>query len=231
MPWLPQQTEFSPVNDKESAAHKKYLLLGQLAGVAKGNEIIAEHDPKTGLLQYPKFKKQAQERINAGPVPNDRKHPRRPDMFSLIIADLDDFKSLNKLLGYEETDAMALIPTAKIIGKYSKRLGDVIGINEQGEHGNAARFGGEEFVLLLEGTDQIGATVVAGRIRSEVNQLSFAAHDGVTRLGVSMGIVSFPTGSSYDQAFKVANKALDQAKDIQGKNQVVMLPFSAELPV
>ena len=85
-----------------------------------------------------------------------------------------------------------------------------------------ARFGGEEFVVLLSGTGSQGALEVAERIRGEIAALSISGgsrHFGIT---VSIGVASFGSSDdSWSQAIARADVAMYRAKSL-GRNQVVV---------
>ena len=175
-----------------------------------------ELDPKTGLLNYPAFKKKAQERISSGVSEG-----RRP-IFSLLLADLDDFKQINTLLGYQATDEFCLLPAAEAVKEFTKRPGDVAS--------EAGRFGGEEFVMLLEGTDTLGAVTVAQRLQQKINDLSFATPHGRQNVGVTIGLTTLDVDGSYEQAFNEANQCLQEAKNIEGKNRIAIAGMGVVIP-
>ena len=85
------------------------------------------------------------------------------------------------------------------------------------------RVGGEEFILILSecGTEQ--ATQLAEKIRKDIEKLK---PDGIA-VAASIGVTSRPLGKSvsFDDLFKVADRAVYEAKD-QGRNRVVTMLFS-----
>lgn len=172
-------------------------------------------DSKTGLLKYEAFVDAVQSKVNylrrAGDV--EQTH-------ALLLLDLDNFKMINDLMGYIGADETCLKPTARIINSSIRPYADLAG-----------RFGGEEFVVLLPQTDEEGAHIVADRIRSRINEISLmpaGSHqpdehkDETNRLGISIGLATFGTGTPYGQVFDYANEALKQAKELDGKNQTVV---------
>lgn len=181
-----------------------------------------ELDPKTGLLNSVVFNKRVKQRIESArldehKVEDDRR--KQKTGFCLIIADFDDFKKLNDVLGYQAADNICLIPSADIMRESASRSGDLIAAE-------VSRFGGEEFIVFLEGTDLEGAITVAQRMKTEMNGICFETPAGPQNLGVSMGIVSFGFDDSYESVFDATNDALNIAKG-RGKNCIVATQYEA----
>lgn len=172
----------------------------------KRANLARDIDPKTQLLNFPAFKSRAGEIVAKGEIPEGRK-----PYYSLLLGDLDDFKSLNTSLGYIETDNAALLPVAEIFRDSLTRSDDIVG--------EVSRFGGEEFVALLVGTDEEGAKSVANNIQQKVNELHPLGPE--KPLGMSIGLVTFSPGADIMEEFQKANDAVDKAKKIEGKNQIV----------
>lgn len=136
---------------------------------------------------------------------------RHEQAFSILFLDLDDFKKLNDSAGHLVGDE-ALKAVASIV-KIEKRTEDI-----------AARYGGEEMVLILPKTDRKEATVVAERIRAKIEALRIP-HDGkMLRITLSGGISTFPhDAQSAADLLEFADKALYEAK-LCGKNMII--PFT-----
>ena len=111
---------------------------------------------------------------------------------SILFIDVDDFKDVNDTHGHIVGDA-ALQRIGAIIKK-AKRDSDI-----------AARFGGEEFVLLMPHTESGNALILAERIRKEVEEEEFPAHGTTYHLTISGGLASFPLNATE------ANTLLHQA--------------------
>lgn len=132
---------------------------------------------------------------------------------SLLFLDLDDFKRVNDTHGHLVGDE-ALRSVARIV------------MDESRSEDTAARFGGEEMVVLLPETGKIKALIVGERIRERIAKLDLAAHDTTLKLTVSGGIASYPIdGRTAAQLIESADKAMYQAKGA-GKNNIVL--FSPE---
>jgi two-component system cell cycle response regulator len=133
---------------------------------------------------------------------------RRP--LSVMITDLDRFKSINDTYGHDGGD--------DVLREFAKRLRkNVRGIDL------ACRFGGEEFVVVMPDTDGAVAEKVAERIRAEIAQAPFAVGDDgkAIEVTVSVGVSSLLKGAdSVAALMKRADLALYEAKS-GGRNRVV----------
>jgi len=132
---------------------------------------------------------------------------KRNGCFALVLMDLDFFKVYNDIYGHLAGDE-AIADVAGAIFD-SIRISDV-----------AARYGGDEFAVILPDIDEAGALAAAERIRVNVqNIFSGTSHDNKI-LTVSLGVACFPGHTdSKQQLLSYADQALYQAKNI-GKNNV-----------
>jgi len=132
---------------------------------------------------------------------------------SVIMMDIDHFKEFNDHYGHGAGD-QCLKKVARALTDTLSRPGDTL-----------CRYGGEEFVALLPGSDDDGAGVVAERLREAVEALSVAhEYSGVSNVvTLSLGIASKePTGeekSTAESLLKLADEALYSAKRA-GRNRV-----------
>lgn len=130
---------------------------------------------------------------------------------SFIMVDIDFFKGYNDSFGHQEGDK-CLQAIAHKIAELVKRPGDMV-----------ARYGGEEFCLVLPDTDTEGATVLANKIKEEVEGLKIrAANTSVSPyVTISLGISSItPTGKIIaEDLIYAADKALYLAKQ-HGRNRI-----------
>jgi diguanylate cyclase (GGDEF)-like protein len=189
------------------------LILGMLVAVMRdrlGNVIsslsdAARRDPLTGLLNRRGF----QEVFDV-----ELERARRTEQsLSVIVGDLDYFKSVNDEFGHAAGDeALRVVGQALQEGKRSWDA--------------AARVGGEEFAILAPDTDEHGAYILAERIRAAVELSSGrAGRGGVT---ASFGIASFPVhGQTAASLLQASDQALYAAKRL-GRNRTVI--SSAEVP-
>jgi diguanylate cyclase (GGDEF)-like protein len=125
---------------------------------------------------------------------------------SVVLLDIDGFKNVNDEFGHAVGDE-TLRDLAQILMKHSR------GINV------VARFGGDEFTILLVETPKAGAQLYAERIRQVVATFPFSHGKQVT---ASFGVASLPDDevANADDLFRAADEALYAAKRA-GKNQVV----------
>mgnify|MGYP000736397513 CR=1 FL=1 len=131
---------------------------------------------------------------------------------SLMVIDIDHFKSFNDNYGHDKGDT-TLRDVAKVIANSTARVTDLV-----------ARYGGEEFVIVMPSTDQDGAYHLASLVRNyvEAQGIEHRFSDTANIITVSIGVASLsgPTLNSND-LFKQADAALYQAKE-NGRNQVVL---------
>ncbi len=123
--------------------------------------------------------------------------------FSIIVADLDNFKVINDTLGHIKGDK-ALAVFADIMKKMLRESDAVI------------RYGGDEFVIILPETSSVEARNAAERILKKLKEINFS---GVS-LSASMGIATYPQhGTTWEELFNAADRALLYAKRM-GKGRV-----------
>lgn len=140
-----------------------------------------------------------------------RRSTRSGDALSVIMVDIDDFKDVNDVFGHLVGDE-ALCSVARALGALLHREGDLL-----------ARFGGEEFAVVLPGADHEGAREVAGRITEAVRAVVVRQAPG-HGLTVSVGTASRPAGeagSTPRELLARADEALYAAK-AAGKDRVVV---------
>ncbi|MFA7632101.1 MAG: GGDEF domain-containing protein [Thiohalomonadaceae bacterium] len=130
---------------------------------------------------------------------------RHQQALSLLVIDIDRFKKINDRHGHLAGD-MVLRSVAQLIKK-GLREDDLL-----------FRYGGEEFVALLQATSTDGAAIVAERIRSLINAAICTYGDKTIKVTVSIGMATLARESS-DKLFERADQALYTAKQ-QGRNQV-----------
>jgi diguanylate cyclase (GGDEF)-like protein len=127
---------------------------------------------------------------------------------SLLFVDLDGFKSINDTYGHV-FGSRALIEAGRLI-RESARETDVV-----------ARFGGDEFALILPDTGAPGARAVAERVRERVATHAFLAPEGLdVRLTASVGIATLPDCAvTAEELVQAADAAMYRVKD-RGKNGI-----------
>lgn len=162
---------------------------------------LAEHDPLTGLLNR-RAMQVALER-------EWQRHLRLGESFALVSVDLDHFKRINDRHGHTAGDT-ALCSLARVLKAQARTIDGV------------ARMGGEEFLLLLPGTDTGGGVNVAQRLRQAINAQPLLFHSGVgVTVTASFGVASpLPGDPQVDVVLQRADAALYLAKR-SGRDRVV----------
>lgn len=161
---------------------------------------LARIDAKTGLYNYRHLDEALAEQV--------RRAQQSGAPLSLVFADMDYLRDVNNTYGHLAGDR-ALLAIAGVLKRLA-RPQDV-----------AARFGGEEFVLLLPGMGREEAVQVAERLRRDVAALVVPADDGTTfQVTVSAGVASLPADAgSVESLIRAADEAVYQAKRL-GRNRV-----------
>jgi two-component system cell cycle response regulator len=133
---------------------------------------------------------------------------RESASLGVILVDLDHFKVVNDTYGHQMGDE-ALRETARTL-RESTRPYDAVG-----------RIGGEEFLLVLPGCDQMNAASHAERLRVSIERLSMDVPGGALRITASLGVTVFRDGSASDSdsLVQAADEALYRAKR-EGRNRV-----------
>ena len=161
-------------------------------------ETMATTDGMTGLLNKRAMLDAAEQKVAAA--------ARFGRPLSVLVTDIDFFKKVNDTHGHDVGDVV--IRGLGDVLKRQKRNTDVV-----------ARFGGEEFVVLCEQTDEKGAMLLAERIREELAKIVFHAPNGQVSVTCSIGIATFPDdGRDWEALFKSADEALYVSKR-SGRNR------------
>jgi diguanylate cyclase (GGDEF)-like protein len=131
---------------------------------------------------------------------------RYQDVVSLILFDMDRFKQVNDTYGHQGGDHVLRTVVARV--KPVLREPDIF-----------ARFGGDEFALILPNTSLHGAVMVAERLRVVVCSSSLLCEDHELQISLSMGVAVVHAGDSLETLLERADRALYLAKE-RGRNQV-----------
>lgn len=140
---------------------------------------------------------------------------------AVLMADIDDFKTINDTHGHQIGDAV--LQAVGSILRSTVRVFDV-----------CARYGGDEFAILMPSSDHSSAAACAERIRQRVSEHS--ARDGslsrLPRLTISIGVAVTEPGDAPEDLIRRADRCLYQAK-AEGKNRVrvnAALPTVRQMP-
>lgn len=160
----------------------------QLAQMGNQLDALTLRDPLTGLYTHRAFQERLREEV--------ARAMRYSQPMSLLIADIDQFASVNYDLGYQAGDDI-LRRMAVIVQEDESpdrvRSSDIV-----------ARYSGEEFVLLLPETAKPGALTKAGRLRDAVAAASFSAN---RKLTLSIGVACLPEDAADPEGLLTAAEA------------------------
>jgi diguanylate cyclase (GGDEF)-like protein len=158
------------------------------------------HDPMTGLNNR-RFLEEFIDTLTANTH-------RKQTHVAILMLDLDHFKTINDTYGHDVGDAV-LKALANVI-KATVRASDIV-----------IRYGGEEFMIVLQDTSSAYALSVAEKIRAAVEAMKILHGEITLRRTISIGVSDFPGDSNtFRQAVKFADVALYHAKKA-GCNRVV----------
>jgi len=148
----------------------------------------ARHDDLTGVLNRAGFVEELTARLA---------RDRQPQ--TVLMMDLDRFKAVNDTLGHDAGDQLLVLVARRM--REAVRTSDV-----------AARLGGDEFAILLPVTDLPSAEAIAQRLLESI-QSPYSIGEQTVRIGVSIGIASFPSdGDTAEELLRNADTALYKAK-------------------
>ncbi len=133
---------------------------------------------------------------------------RSAKTYSIGILDLDHFKNINDKYGHDGGDEVL------------KNAANIIKQNIRGQD-KVARWGGEEFIILLPETNLLGAAEVANKLRNMIQQttIKMSGHD--IHITATIGLAEAQYGESFDTTFKRADLALYKGKET-GRNKVAI---------
>lgn len=166
-------------------------------------QVLADHDPLTHALNRRAWNERASALLEATPT--------RP--IALLFLDLDHFKLLNDRHGHNTGDR-ALVAVATTLGA-ELRPGDLFG-----------RYGGEEFVALLDGIGAEEAMQVATRLCRRVHRLEIPVRDEEQLLSISIGVAMRQRGDHLEALVERADQAMYRAK-LHGRNRVCLDEITA----
>ncbi|MFA6195772.1 MAG: bacteriohemerythrin [Sulfurimonas sp.] len=163
-------------------------------------EEMAFIDPLTGTLNRRKFEEVSEREL---------KHSKRYNhSLTFLMMDIDHFKNINDSYGHAIGDEV-LKHFTTICKKIARDI-DIV-----------ARFGGEEFVIILRETDENGAFNFSERLRSEVYNSSVVVNNQIIKYSVSIGIASLEDDKNTKTILQRADEALYEAKK-SGRNRTVV---------
>jgi len=169
---------------------------GALRAALAATELIAAKDQLTGLWNRRSFDQRLDETI--------AHLSRHSGIFSLLLIDIDHFKGVNDRYGHIVGD--------EVLRRFADALHERLRQNDV-----AARWGGEEFVVLADGACLENACQLAEQIREAIAATAFPRLIEVT---ASIGVATYAAGDSSDKVLNRADQALYEAKR-NGRDRVV----------
>ncbi|MFH1613051.1 MAG: GGDEF domain-containing protein, partial [bacterium] len=162
-------------------------------------QTLAITDELTGLYLYFYF----YERLDY----DIKRIQKKNSILTVLMIEIDNFKKINDTYSYAIGDEI-LIQSANIFKKCIRNV-DLI-----------ARYGGDEFAIILSETSKEGAFITAERIRTQIEKTSFIIEEHNINITVSIGIASCPENAiTAKELVDKADKAMYIAKKI-GKNEI-----------
>ena len=166
-------------------------------------ERMAITDGLTGLYNHRYFQERLDDFI--------ARSERHGQTFSVLLSDIDHFKKVNDTHGHPVGD--------KVLRRFSQLLDD-----SARKVDLVSRYGGEEFVLVLDGTEREGAVQFAERVREEIARLVFGGSEGTFSVTVSIGISTYPEDAAEKaELVDRADQALYFSKE-NGRNRTTTWP-------
>jgi len=186
-------------------------LAGTIRELEASRKALAEQattDSLTGLRNRRSFYEQANELLVSC--------RRRDEDMSVLLLDIDHFKKVNDTFGHQAGDTV-LIAVARLLESViradaSRRRGDTV-----------ARFGGEEFVIMLPLTNRLGAAVLAERVRASIEAADIRTEGRRIPVTASIGIATLAAEmvESIDRLLTIADRRLYLAKN-GGRNRICL---------
>ncbi len=193
-------TERKRAEEKLKEANK--LLEEQLGQIKILRDYLREQairDPLTGLYNRRYLHDTMERELSRA--------KREHSPVSVMMIDIDHFKNFNDTYGHQAGDEI-LITLGSLLRK-SVRQGDI-----------ACRYGGEEFIIIMLGSNEVDAQHRAEKIRHDFNNLRIDFDGSELRASISIGVAFYPKhGNNMNEIVKIADAALYEAKQA-GRNLV-----------
>jgi len=167
---------------------------------------LMERDSLTGLYNHTKIKEQLEIEVSRA--------KRQDEGLALAMIDLDNFKSINDRYGHPTGDRV-LKSLARLLNQRLRKT-DIVG-----------RYGGEEFAVILHGTDQESSFRVLDEVRQRFSQIRHISDEAEFTVTFSCGIAILPPCSDATELNAAADKVLYQAKR-EGRNRTIV--YSSDGP-
>ncbi len=186
---------------QERTEELKKALLEVEAARGKAEE-LSQLDPLTGLFNRRQFFSVAEQEM--------ARNIRHRHCISLIMLDIDHFKSINDSHGHCVGDL--------VLQEVGERIANTLRRSD-----TPCRYGGEEFAILLPETDSSAAVMIGNRLQKVIEETIFKSERGPLSVTISVGIATtgWSEWAEIDQLIEHADRALYEAKKA-GRNQVIL---------
>ncbi len=185
--------------------HSRRRARKELVDLALQYETASKTDELSGLYN----RREMMHRLEA----ELQRYQRYCHHFSIILMDIDHFKSINDNYGHDAGDEI-LKRFSKLIKSYSRQM-DVV-----------ARWGGEEFLIMLPETTLVQALALAERVRSSIEQEAFYFQNTQIDVRMSAGVCSISQTENLVGLLRQADMNLYEAKS-KGRNRIVPMVKSS----
>jgi diguanylate cyclase (GGDEF)-like protein len=192
------------VMELKQAKERAEKLAWELRDANKALRELSFRDNLTGLYNHRSFQEMMDKEVSRA------QRYERP--LSLVLVDIDNFKRVNDIYGHPVGDQVLRAIGSKLESTTRKS-------------GAVARYGGDEFALIVPETDMNGATILAERCRLAIEQMTIQVGNQTIRTTVSFGVSSYShglPGMSKAWMLDAADKALYQSKRA-GRNKVTAM--------
>jgi two-component system, cell cycle response regulator len=185
-------------------------LQEDLISALRASEFQASHDALTGLWNRRAILEMIQQELD--------RSDRVGTNLGLVICDVDHFKQVNDNYGHLAGDA--------VLRELAKRIDSSLR-----SYDSVGRYGGEEFIILIPGSDSAAAAELAERLRASVADLPMQTNEGEFRCTMSFGATALNKRQDFDlnSLIREADEALLLAKNT-GRNRVEIWQAAAEGP-
>jgi diguanylate cyclase (GGDEF)-like protein len=185
----------------QDSIEEEQILKQELQAAVVKLEDLAIKDPLTGLYNRRYMIERLHELENRYELNNS--------LFSVIMCDIDNFKIINDRYGHDCGD-FALLKIAELLARTCREEDDL------------ARWGGEEFMILLPDTDRTTAYAFAERIRQEIDASILQYENIDLKITMTFGVAEYGETLGIEGTIKNADRALLQGK-AAGRNRVVVI--------
>ena len=199
------------ITERRRAEEELGLLNKELLRSNKRLKQLALRDQQTGLFNH----RYLQDVIEAEFFRAKRyMHP-----FSVMMMDVDYFKSINDVYGHIFGDL--------VLKQLSRQLKRMVR-----QYDIVIRFGGEEFVIISPGIDRVGALKLAERILDAITLYNFGDKNHMVKLKLSIAVSSYPEDKIVNgmDLVEIADKILDKLKEVGGNNVYSSLDIKKKQP-